>query len=193
MQICTDDKNAYEYYEVTGYRRIQISTCQGGDMQYTSRSHPCPGKEREYRNHKGLSGAGLFFAIVIPIAVACAAGYWVFRNWESKFGRIRLGDAAPGFDANGKWLTVPIMVVSAVTAGVMAVPMVVGVVYRSVRSGWTVLRERFGRRGGGGAGGGAAGTGSYTSRGSFGRGRSDYAAVGNDESDLLGDESDEDV
>jgi len=190
MQICTDDKNALVYYEVTGYRRIPISTCQGGkDMQ--SRSHPCPGKEGQFR--KGISGAGLFFAIVIPIAVACAAGYWVFRNWESKFGRIRLGDAAPGFDANGKWLSVPIMVVSAVAAGVMAVPMVVGVVYRGVRSGWTVLRERFGRRGGGGAGGGAAGTGSYTSRGGFGRGRSDYAAVGNDESDLLGDESDEDV
>lgn len=160
-------------------------------MQYTSRSHPCPGKEREYREHKGLSGVGLFFAIVIPIALACAAGYWVFRNWESKFGRIRLGDAAPGFDVNSKWLSVPIMVVSAVAAGVMAVPMVVGVVYRSVRSGWTAARERFGRRGGAGAG--AARTAPYTSRGSFARGRSEYAAVGNDESDLLGDESDDDV
>ncbi|KAF2404004.1 vacuolar protein sorting protein [Trichodelitschia bisporula] len=90
MQVCRDDPSAFEYHDVTPYRRIPISTCTGGrEMDFASQTHPCPGKEDEYVRKRGPSGFALFFAIVLPIAAASGVGYWVWRNWDGKFGRIR--------------------------------------------------------------------------------------------------------
>jgi hypothetical protein len=61
-------------------------------MDKTGDKHPCPNKEDEFNRKNGISGIGLFFAIVIPIAVATSAGWWAWRNWEGKFGQIRLGE-----------------------------------------------------------------------------------------------------
>jgi len=78
---------------VSGYRRIPLTTCVGGlEMDKTGDTYPCPNKEDEYYRKHGIGGAGLFFAIVIPIAVASSAGWWVWKNWEGKFGQIRLGE-----------------------------------------------------------------------------------------------------
>lgn len=170
-------------------------------MDYTSTSHPCPGREAEYEKQHGISGTGLFFAIVVPIALAAGAGYWVWRNWEGRmFGSIRLGEGGsslgggPSFDTESAWVRWPVMALSAVVAVIAATPMVVGGVWRAVSG-------RFGRVGGGGGGGGRFGGGGggaeygrpYTSRSSFARGRGDYAIVDPDEGELLGEESDEEV
>lgn len=150
-------------------------------MDYTSTSHPCPGREEQYEKKHGISGAGLFFAIVIPIAAAAGVGYWVWKNWENQFGSIRLGDSGPSFDTDSPWVRWPVAGLSGLVAVVAAIPMVVGGV-------WKTIMGRFGR----GAGGGAYSR-PYTSRSSFQRGRGDYAVVDPDEGELLGDESDEEV
>jgi hypothetical protein len=57
-----------------------------------SEAYPCPGHEDEFEKKHGASAVGIFFAIIIPIAVAAGVGYYVWSNWASKFGQIRLGE-----------------------------------------------------------------------------------------------------
>jgi hypothetical protein len=93
LDECTANPDQVEYYDASGYRRIPLTTCVGGDeMDKTGEKHPCPNKEDEFNRENGIGGVGLFFAIVIPIAVATSVGWWVWRNWEGKFGQIRLGE-----------------------------------------------------------------------------------------------------
>ena len=173
-----EQKGVKEYWEVTGYRKIPISTCKGGaEMDHTSQVHACPGYEQEFEEKHGMSGFGLFVAVVVPFAAAAGVGWYVWRHWDGKFGRIRLGDASSArFDGGAAWVRWPVMAVSGVVAVVTAVPLVVGSAWRSVAS-------RFG---------GYSGP-TYTSRSSFARGRGDYAVVDADEGELLGEDSDEDV
>ncbi|KAK4988073.1 vacuolar protein sorting/targeting protein PEP1 [Elasticomyces elasticus] len=185
-EVCKNKPDVFEYYDPTGYRRIPLTTCHGGkEMDYTSQSHPCPGREDEYQRKKGIGGWGVFFAITIPIAAATGAGYWVWRNWDGKFGRIRLGDGTMGggfFDSDRLWIKYPVAAVSGLIAVVAALPMVIGSIWRAVSSRLGRSRGSYGSSGR-----------PYTSRSSFQRGRGEYAVVDPDEGELLGDESDEEV
>ena len=125
--------------------------------------------------------------IVLPIAAAAGIGYWVYMNWDNKWGRIRLGDGtgplatSTGYGAFGRdapWIKYPVMALSGIVAVVAAIPMVVGSI-------WGMISTRMGRS--------RAGQAPYTSRSSFARGRGDYAAVRDDEGELLGEDSDEDI
>ena len=180
--VC-EDSDVAEWYEPTGYRRIPLSTCSGGrELEYLEdKAHPCPGHEEEFeRAHRGVGGVGLFFLIILPIAAAAAIGYWVWRNWDGKFGRIRLGEHGGSvFDAGSPWIQYPVMAVAVVVAVVAAIPDVVGRV-------WRFASARLGRSGG-------LGVGTYSTRGSFARDRGAYAVVDNDEGELLGEDSDEEV
>ncbi|KAF1969163.1 vacuolar protein sorting/targeting protein 10 [Bimuria novae-zelandiae CBS 107.79] len=175
MAVC--EKGAVEYWQPTGYRKIPISTCQGGrEMEHTSQSFPCPGKEDEYERKHGVSGFVIFLAVVLPFAAAGGIGYYVWRNWDGKFGRIRLGESGGGFDTDSPWVQWPVAAISGLVAVVAAIPMLVG-------AAWHAVANRFGGYGGR----------TYTSRSSFARGRGDYAVVDPDEGELLGEDSDEDV
>ncbi|KAB8356628.1 hypothetical protein FH972_024205 [Carpinus fangiana] len=187
MAVC-ENKDTLSYYVNVAYRKIPMDTCQGGLELELGDRKTCPGKEEEYRKKHGISGAGLFFAIVVPILAAGGIGYFLWTQYESKFGRIRLGDggARRSFDTASPWVAWPVAVLSAVAAGVLALPALLGTLYRTVS-------ERFGRGGARGGGSGYRSARPYTSRDSFARGRGSYAAVGNVESDLLGEESDEDM
>ena len=179
MAVCRNDQNAFEYWDVTGYRKIPISTCQGGrEMEHTGSSHPCPGKEDEFDRKRGISGVGLFFAIVLPFAAAAGIGYYVYQNWEKPFGAIRLGDTSGGGASfmEGPWVQWPVAAVSGLVAVAVAAPLLIGSLVRS-------LRGMFGGYGGR----------TYTSRQSFARGRGEYASVDNDADELLGEDSDEEV
>lgn len=184
-EVCKDP-NVTGYNEPSPYRRSPLDTCKGGEeTKFLGESHPCPGKEDEWKEeHRGISGAGLFFAIVVPIAVAAGVGYFVYRRYAGNFGQIRLGDATsgPSFSTDSRVIAWPIAFVSAIAAGVMAIPGVVGAVARGVKER-VGGRRRAGWRNAG-----------YTSRNSFARGRGNYSAVGGAEleNDLLGEESDED-
>ncbi|KAF2277402.1 vacuolar protein sorting/targeting protein 10 [Westerdykella ornata] len=174
QEVCKE-KGVKEYWTVTGYRKIPISTCEGREMDRIE-SKPCPGYEEEYRKKHGISGFGIFMAVVIPFVAAGGIGYYVWRNWDGKFGRIRLGETSY---SESPWVSWPVAAISGLVALVAAIPLVVTSVWRAVSS-------RFG--------GGYGYVGQrYTSRSSFARGRGNYAVVDEDEGELLGDESDEDV
>jgi hypothetical protein len=178
--VCKN-KGVTEYWDNSPFRKIPLSTCEHGtefDKQGGG-PHPCPGFEDDFQKKHGISGFGIFMAVVIPFAAAGGIGYYVWRHWDGKFGRIRLGDSAGGaFDSDAPWVKYPIAAISGLVAVAAAIPLLVGSLWRSVT----------GRVSGGGYGGRT-----YTSRSSFARGRGDYAVVDADEGELLGDESDEEV
>jgi len=182
MAVCKNDPDAFEYWDVTPYRKIPISTCSGGrEMEHTGSSHPCPGKEDEFTRKRGISGTGLFFAIVLPFAAAAGIGYYVYRNWEKPFGAIRLGDTASALGGGvsfteSPWVQWPVAAVSGLVAVIVATPLLIGSLVRSVRG---LFGGYAGRR--------------YTSRSSFARGRGEYASVDDGADELLGEDSDEDV
>lgn len=192
-QYCSDNPDASEYYEPSGYRRIPLTTCSGegaNEMDKTKAVHPCPGKEEEFERKHSTSGVVIFFAIIIPIGLAGAVGWWVWRNWNGKFGQIRLGDHGSTFDSESPVVKYPVIVISAVAAVVAALPLIASSIWRSATS----VFERFG---GGGSSSyswlGNGGPRRFTTRDSFARGRADYAIVDEDEGELLGDDSDEDM
>ncbi|KAL1965296.1 hypothetical protein VTN77DRAFT_5898 [Rasamsonia byssochlamydoides] len=177
MAICREDPNAIEYWEPTGYRRIPLTTCEGGLHLDRLISKPCPNKEKEYQEKHGISGVGLFFAIVIPIGLAAAVGYYVYTRWDGKFGQIRLGEhvgESEGlFSRDSPLITVPIAIIAGTVAVIQALPLLASSLWRSV-SGYIRLP---GRR---------SGPRPYATRGAFAARRGDYTSVVDDEDELLG-------
>ena len=155
---------------------------------------------------------------MVSIAGAGGIGYFVWSRYKDQFGKIRLGGESDGpslttgsyglrrslggaISADSPLVRWPIMGISAVVAGVMALPMLVTAVWRKVRG----PGGGYGRVGGGSRGwsdenrrglgvfGGrtSASPRTYTSRSSFARGS--YSTVGaEDERDLLGEEGESD-
>ncbi|KAM7222639.1 hypothetical protein V8F06_002133 [Rhypophila decipiens] len=193
---CKAHPDVVEYYEPTGYRRVPLTTCvDGQELDKVGIPVACEGHREEFERKHRTSGLAIFFAIVIPIAAAAAVGWYVYRNWNGKFGAIRLGEqGSSAFDSDKPWVKYPVIALSAVVAVVVALPVVVGSIWRFGKG----VAERFGIGGGGSRGGWSSlsnggRTARYTTRDSFARGRGDYAAVDDDEGELLGDDSDEDV
>ncbi|KAL8723989.1 MAG: hypothetical protein Q9166_008192 [cf. Caloplaca sp. 2 TL-2023] len=175
-KVCKEDPERMSYFKPTGYRRVPLSTCEGGNEleKYESKEVPCRGHEKDFEEaHRGLSGFWIFIlGVVLPVCLASAVGYWVWQNWHGKFGSIRLGDSGSPFDADRPWIKYPVAAVSGIVAVLAAVPLLLGSLWR-----WGSGLFGGGRR--------------YTTRGSFARGRGDYAVV--DEDELLGEDEDEEV
>jgi hypothetical protein len=91
VQECMDNPDQVEYFEPTGYRKIPLSTCEGGKEMDKIVAKPCPGKEGEFEEKHGLSGVWIFLIVVFSVGTAGAVGWWVWRTWKGKFGQIRLG------------------------------------------------------------------------------------------------------
>ncbi|OWB83834.1 hypothetical protein B5S33_g2468 [[Candida] boidinii] len=99
-KVCSKDSNIFEFWEPTGYRKIPLSTCEGGLVLDKWTSHACPGREREYNkaHGSGFGGWALFFIICIPLGVFIFATFFVYekgikRNGGfARFGEIRLDD-----------------------------------------------------------------------------------------------------
>lgn len=181
-QQCKENPDQIEYYEPTGYRRIPLTTCQGGKLLDQGVSHPCPNKEEEYERQYSISGVGLFLAVVIPIAGAATVGYYLYTRWDGKFGQIRLGDSttqAQGvFSRDSVLVKIPVAIIAGAVAVVQALPLLGMSLWRSV-SGYLGTRNRGYQR-------------PYATRGSFAARRGDYTQVVTDEDELLGDDLDED-
>lgn len=145
--------------------------------------HACPNKEAEFDRKHGISGLGLFFAIVIPILAAGGFGWFVYTRWDGKFGQIRLGESGlsslggggGGGGAREIALAIPVAVIAGIVALAQAAPHLVASLWRS----GTGLFRRGGGRGGYQR--------PYNSRGSFAARRGDYGVV-DDEDELLGAE-----
>lgn len=191
-EYCKNNPNETSYFEPNGYRKLSISTCQGGnELDKTTTEHPCAGKEDEFeKKHPRTSGVAIFFAVVIPFALAGCIGWWVYKNWNHNFGQIRLGDNASNtFDSDQPWVKYPVIAVSAVAAVAASTPLLLASIFRTARGAY----ERV--SGGGRDRSWFSGSGPrrFTTRDSFARGRGDYTAVDDDEGELLGEDSDEDV
>lgn len=198
---CAKNPDAIEYYEEPKYRRLPLTTCQGGvEFDKQSMSHPCPGKEREFeRLHAGPSWAVLVFAVILPVTAAAGTGFWVWRNWSAKFGQIRLGEPGGGIGAlasDRPWVRYPVIALSAMFAVVGAIPLVASGLWRTAKGaaeswGWAdTSRGAWSQLGAGRGGGGAR---PFTTRDSFARATGDYAVGDEDEGELLGDESEDEV
>ncbi|CCG23030.1 Pep1 protein [Candida orthopsilosis Co 90-125] len=91
---------AFQYFDSTGYRKIPLSTCEGGKQYDTYSPHACPGKEKEFNEFYGreVKGSKLFFVILIPLIVFIGATWFVYdrgvrRNGGfERLGQIRLND-----------------------------------------------------------------------------------------------------
>lgn len=186
MAYCRENPDAIEYWEVTGYRRIPLTTCEGGRLLDQQTSHPCPNKEKEYEEKHGVSGWVVFLAVVIPVGIACAAGYYVYTRWDGKFGQIRLGEnvgssgGAEGvfsFSRDSPLIAVPVAIIAGVVAVAQALPLLATSLWRSA-SGYM----RLGRSGGRGG----SYQRPYSSRAAFTSRRGDYTSVVDDEDELLG-------
>lgn len=198
IQQCYDDPELEEYYEPTGYRRIPLSTCQGGKQMDKIVARPCPGKEEEFEKKRGLGGFTILMIVVVCFGAAGAAGAWVWRNWEGKWGQIRLGEQCKlpsfrprlrrpdlrrdtdnilaSFDEEAWYIKYPVLLVAGIGALIIATPSVLSSVW-----GWISSRVQGGRKG------------RYTSRASFARGASYEAVHDDDEGELLGEDSEEEV
>ncbi|CAZ85060.1 unnamed protein product [Tuber melanosporum] len=169
--VCKENKDQDEYWEPTGYRRIPMTTCEGGQELDKSISHYCPGHKKEWeKKHGGARGFALFLAIIAPITAAAVIGWFVWtRLLDGRFGAIRLGE-----DNNGQspFVRYPIIVISAIVALAVSIPTILGAI-----GSWASSKLTRTRR--------------YTSRSSFARG-ADYSVVNTDEGELLGsDDEDE--
>lgn len=178
MATCKANPDEIEYWEPTGYRRIPLTTCQGGLNLDHVVSKACPSKEKEYQEKHGISGVGLFFAIVIPIALAGAAGYYAYTRWDGKFGQIRLGEGGNAtsermLSRDSPLIIVPVAVIAGVVAVAKALPLLATSLWRSASGYMRVGRNRDYQ-------------GPYASRGSFAARRGDYTSVVDDEDELLG-------
>lgn len=183
---CNKDPDRIEYFYPSGYRRVPLTTCQGGRELDKTVAQPCPGHEEEFGKKHGLSGAGLFFVIIIPLAAAGGVGYWVYTKYNEgfgSFGQIRLGESlsgARGADGESPWITVPVAIISGVVAVARATPLLVVSLWRSAKGyvpvGGSGNRGRFG----------LGGQGPYRSRDAFASRRQDYSQVVEDD-ELLGD------
>ncbi len=193
---CSENPDVVDYYPPTGFRRIPLTTCEGGrEFDKQTDPEPCAGHEGEFeREHAGPGGATIFFAVILPIAAAAAVGWYVYRNWSGKLGPIRLGEqgaaGAGGFklDSDSPWVRYPVAALSATVAVLGTIPLVLTALWRTAA---TAAERRFGLGGWTRLAGGSARP--FTTRDSFARGRGDYAVVDEDEGELLGDDSDEEV
>lgn len=83
-------RNGEEFwYERTAYRKVPISTCEGGKRLDRGPEHRCP----------GLKGHGFFFwffVLLVPFMFTALVAYWYYRRMGLARGTIRL----PGGDHN---------------------------------------------------------------------------------------------
>lgn len=192
---CEANPREIEFHYSTGYRKIPLSTCEGGqDLEYST-PQPCPGHEDEFQREHGLGGAGLFFAIVIPVIAAGGIGYWVWKTYRERgfsgFGAIRLGEslgASTTTRSGGQspLIAIPVTLIAGVVAVAKALPLLTASLFRSAK-GYVPVGSRGGQSGYGGSG-------PYRSRDSFANRRGEFAGQAYAEDDeLFGEEDDADA
>ncbi|CCF57276.1 hypothetical protein KAFR_0C02830 [Kazachstania africana CBS 2517] len=97
--VCKKDSDLIEFSEPTGYRKIPLSTCQGGlKLDANTDTKPCPGKEAEFNKKYGISGRSFLLIFFIPFLLFIFILWFIYdrgirRNGGfSRFGEIRLDD-----------------------------------------------------------------------------------------------------
>jgi Sortilin, neurotensin receptor 3, C-terminal len=140
MGVCKNE-DVVEWFETTGYRKVPLSTCDGGlnlDRQPT-KSHPCPGKEDQYQQgRRGLHGWALAYVILLTFGMAGVAGYIFWKRCaDGRFGQIRLGEGDPS--SQPFYIRYPLIALSGIVAAAILLP-------DALLSGWKWVRARFARQ-----------------------------------------------
>jgi hypothetical protein len=170
MGVCKEE-GVVEWFETSGYRKVPLSTCQGGLNldRLPTKSHPCPGREDDYyKKSRGLHGWGLAYVILLVFGLTGVAGYIFWKRCsDGRFGQIRLGEG----DAASQpfYIRYPLIAISGVMAAAVLLP-------HAIVSGWSWLRTKFTRQK------------RFTSRQSFAR--NGYASLANEsfsDAELLDD------
>ncbi|AOA64001.1 Putative membrane glycoprotein [Komagataella phaffii CBS 7435] len=92
-EICNSESRPVEYWVPTGYRKIPMSTCEGGVELDKVEPKPCPGREESFREkYGGLRGLGLVVAALAGLGVVGFIGLVLYKYYDSKFGQIKLGE-----------------------------------------------------------------------------------------------------
>ncbi|KAK5941466.1 vacuolar protein sorting/targeting protein PEP1 [Knufia obscura] len=190
--VCKNEPGAKVWWEPTGYRKIPLSTCSGGQELDKIEEKPCPGFEEEYERRHGLGGFAVFMIVIVSLGAAGGIGYWVWDQYNKLgglagmgFGQIRLGEslsAIPGGQGRSSGesplIAVPVAIIAGVVAVAKTLPLLVSSLFRSAKGYVPVGR--------------GSSAGPYRSRDSFASRRQDYsdpAFVEDDE--LLGDDEEE--
>ena len=98
--VCAKNPDLVEVFHPTGYRKISLSTCEGGKIldQPSSLPRACPGKEEEFKKLHSVSSLKAGFFVVLPLGLMLITLWFVYdrgikRNGGfSRFGEIRLSD-----------------------------------------------------------------------------------------------------
>lgn len=141
-EVCSQ-KDTISWTEPTGYRRIPLTTCEGGKKFDEGKSHACPGHETEFRDSdNGLRGFSLFLVICLPFVLASGIGYYIWKaNGHRTLGQIRLGDDT--FDDSFSSSRDQIWQYGATVLSGCATA--ISAVFAVLHSGWKFVRARAGR------------------------------------------------
>lgn len=143
--------DAVEYFKPSGYRKIPLSTCEGGlKLDAVSDPMPCPGKEAEFNEKYGIRGSSFFIIFFVPFVIVALLAWFVYergirRNGGfARFGEIRLGDDSL-IENNGTDRAVNLVVKSGLYA-VSGFYAGYQLAKRSFVNAAAKVSERFGRR-----------------------------------------------
>jgi hypothetical protein len=88
-EVCLNE-GVNEWWEPTGYRKLQASTCEGGVALDKWKSHACPGKKLD---NDRISGWAMFWVIFIPFLAFAVSLIVVYeRGIRRNGGFTRLGE-----------------------------------------------------------------------------------------------------
>ncbi|OWB57183.1 hypothetical protein B5S28_g3113 [[Candida] boidinii] len=105
-QQCQKNRYQIEYFESTGYRRIPTGYCYAGLKLDEQISHPCPGREKEYKDRHStyLTTTESFIVIAVPIVAFFTCLVIVYTKGIKRnggfalFTQIRLSEENNGFN-----------------------------------------------------------------------------------------------
>ncbi|KAH9852157.1 Oligoxyloglucan reducing end-specific cellobiohydrolase [Lenzites betulinus] len=131
-------RNGEEYwYDLTEYRKVPISACEGGKRIDRGSAHLCPGV-------RGHSAFFWFMMFLIPVSFAALTGYWYYRKGGYGRGAIRL----PGADSGARYPGGDSGVLDTIASVPWFLLGVAGIAYEWVASRFDSLAMQFRGRGG---------------------------------------------
>lgn len=120
---------AISWHHVTGYRKIAIDTCSGGQvLDEGSEPRPCPGKEAEFEERYGKPGFGdnngdeggsiggpsvfrIFISIIFVLAIVGTLAVVLVYKFKNQ-GRIYLGEAEEATTPLDKFAVVALTIIA---------------------------------------------------------------------------------
>lgn len=94
-EVCFSENPPTEYWFPTGYRKIPLSSCEGGHEFDKVTPIACPGKENEFiRKYPGLGIFTIVLLSIIGLGAIAFFGSFLYNYYYAKFGEIRLGEDA---------------------------------------------------------------------------------------------------